>query len=152
MELVYFKNIWIDHSSQYRWLQFDYQLGVFLSRSSIALFKLKKIWLMSLLQFINVLIILAEVLTFFSPTIWIVFIIVFYEGLLGGAAYVRIVYFWNDHLNILSYSYSNIQIKIKLYTPILGKYILSDVEGNSNKLAKIFNGYRSHWWVYIVQS
>lgn len=47
---------------------------------------------MSVFQFINVAILLTEVITFFSPSIWIVFGIVFWEGLLGGGAYVNTFY------------------------------------------------------------
>lgn len=92
MELVYFKNIWIDHKAQYRWLQVDYQLGVFFSRSSVNLVPINKIWLLAVLQFLNVLIILDEVITFVTPSIWIIFAVVFFEGLLGGGAYVNTFY------------------------------------------------------------
>lgn len=91
-ELVFFKNIWLDQPSQYRWLQVDYQIGVFVSRSSVNVFKLDKIWLMCVFQLINVGIVLTEVVTFFSPTIWFIFGIVFWEGLLGGGAYVNTFY------------------------------------------------------------
>lgn len=47
---------------------------------------------MAVLQFINVVIVLTEVVTFFSPTIWIIFGVVLVEGLLGGAAYVNTYY------------------------------------------------------------
>lgn len=89
---MHFKNIWIDHEAQYRWLQVDYQIGVFISRSSVNIITINKIWLMSVFQLINVLIFLTEVVTFFSPTILIVFGIVFWEGLLGGGAYVNTFY------------------------------------------------------------
>ncbi|XP_031627293.1 battenin [Contarinia nasturtii] len=91
-ELVYFKNIWLDQPAQYRWLQVDYQIGVFVSRSSVNLVTINKIWLMSVFQFINVAIFLLEVIIFFSPSIWLVFGIVFWEGLLGGGAYVNTFY------------------------------------------------------------
>lgn len=90
--MVYFKNIWLDHDSQYRWLQVDYQIGVFISRSSVNVFKLDKIWLMAMFQLINVVIFLTEVIAFFTPSIWIVFVIVLWEGLLGGGAYVNTFY------------------------------------------------------------
>lgn len=92
LELVYFKNIWLDHESQYRWLQFDYQVGVFISRSSVNLIKINKIWLLNVFQFINVAIILTEVLTYALPTIWIVFGVVLWEGLLSGLSYVNTYY------------------------------------------------------------
>lgn len=41
---------------------------------------------------------LTEVITFFSPTIWIVFGIVFWEGLLGGSAYVNTFYRMSQEL------------------------------------------------------
>lgn len=92
MELIHFKDIWIDHKAQYRWLQVDYQLGVFFSRSSVNLVKINKVWLMTVLQLINVVLVLTEVITFISPSIWIVFVVVLWEGLLGGGAYVNTFY------------------------------------------------------------
>ncbi|EDV97844.1 GH14467 [Drosophila grimshawi] len=91
-ELVYFENIFLDMAAQYRWLNVDYQIGVFISRSSVNLFQLDKIWLMSVFQFINVIYFLTEVIWFYTPTIWIVFVIVLWEGLLGGGAYVNTFY------------------------------------------------------------
>lgn len=49
-ELVYFDNIWLTHSEQYRWYQVLYQLGVFVSRTSVNLFPIEKIWILSILQ------------------------------------------------------------------------------------------------------
>ncbi|KAH8261221.1 hypothetical protein KR044_005640 [Drosophila immigrans] len=91
-ELVYFENIFLDRASQYRWLNVDYQIGVFISRSSVNLFQLNKIWLMSVFQFVNVIYFLTEVIWFYTPSIWIVFTIVLWEGLLGGGAYVNTFY------------------------------------------------------------
>lgn len=92
LELVHFKDIWIDKEAQYRWLQVDYQIGVFISRSSVNLVKINKIWLLAVLQAVNVGIVFTEVLTFFSPTIWIIFALVLFEGLLGGGTYVNTYY------------------------------------------------------------
>ncbi|KAI9559599.1 hypothetical protein GHT06_013604 [Daphnia sinensis] len=91
-ELIYFKDIWLDHHSQYRWLQVDYQLGVFLSRSSVNLFRINAIWLLAVLQFVNVILLTTEAVFLYIPSIWIVFTIVFWEGLLAGAAYVNTFY------------------------------------------------------------
>ena len=49
-ELIEFRGIWLTHCDQYRWLQVDYQIGVFISRSSVNFLAIKKIWLMSVLQ------------------------------------------------------------------------------------------------------
>ncbi|KAI8041638.1 battenin [Drosophila gunungcola] len=91
-ELVYFEDIFLDKDSQYRWLNVDYQIGVFISRSSVNLFQLDKIWLMSVFQFVNVVYFLTEVIWWYTPSIWIVFAIVLWEGLLGGGAYVNTFY------------------------------------------------------------
>jgi len=82
--LVYFEDIFLDKDSQYRWLNVDYQIGVFISRSSVNVFQLDKIWLMSVFQLVNVVYFLTEVIWWYTPSIWIVFAIVLWEGLLGG--------------------------------------------------------------------
>ncbi|EFN82426.1 Battenin [Harpegnathos saltator] len=81
-ELVEFNDIWLTHKQQYRWLQVDYQIGVFISRSSVNLISINKIWIMSVLQ----------TLYYYIPNIWIVFAVVLWEGLLGGGAYVNTFY------------------------------------------------------------
>ncbi|KAL5285946.1 CLN3 family protein [Megaselia abdita] len=91
-ELVYFENIFLDKESQYRWLNVDYQIGVFISRSSVNLLTINKLWLLSVFQLVNVVYFLFEVIYFFTPSIWIIFAIVFWEGLLGGGAYVNTFY------------------------------------------------------------
>lgn len=47
---------------------------------------------MAVFQFFNVIIFLFEVIYFFMPSIWIIFAVVFWEGLLGGGAYVNTFY------------------------------------------------------------
>lgn len=49
-ELIQFDGIWLTHAEQYRWLQVDYQIGVFISRSSVNLVTINKIWIMAVLQ------------------------------------------------------------------------------------------------------
>lgn len=91
-ELIEYDGIWLTHAEQYRWLQVDYQIGVFISRSSVNLITINNIWIMAVLQFINVIILLFEAIYYYIPYIWIVFIIVLWEGLLGGGAYVNTFY------------------------------------------------------------
>lgn len=45
-----------------------------------------------LFQFANLIILLTQVLYRYIPNVWIVFAIVFFEGLLGGGAYVNTFY------------------------------------------------------------
>lgn len=47
---------------------------------------------MSVLQFVNIFYFSFEAVYYFTPTIWIVFAIVFWEGLLGGCVYVNTFY------------------------------------------------------------
>ncbi|RWS31164.1 Battenin-like protein [Leptotrombidium deliense] len=91
-DIIYFKNSSLSHDEQYRWYQVVYQCGVLVSRSSVNLFKIRALWLLPILQGVNVILLLTQVMTSFIPSIWIVFTIIFYEGLLGGAAYVNTFY------------------------------------------------------------
>lgn len=91
-ELIYFPDIWLDRAAQYRWLQVDYQIGVFVSRSTVNVFTVRNIWLMSMLQMLNVFYFTSEAIYMVTPNIWMVFMIVFWEGLLGGSCYVNTFY------------------------------------------------------------
>nr|XP_027804266.1 battenin isoform X3 [Marmota flaviventris] len=88
-ELLFFRNTSLSHAQQYRWYQMLYQAGVFASRSSLRCFHIRFIWVLALLQCLNLAFLLADVLFTFLPSIYIVFLIILYEGLLGGAAYVN---------------------------------------------------------------
>lgn len=65
---------------------------MFISRSSVNLIQFDQVWLMAVFQFVNVVFFLFEVIYTFSPSIWLVFAVVFWEGLLGGGAYVNTFY------------------------------------------------------------
>ncbi|CAO1390978.1 unnamed protein product [Diamesa serratosioi] len=91
-ELVYFPEIFLKGSEQYRWYQVTYQIGVFISRSSVNVVKIKHIWLMAVLQFGVMTFFFAEAILMFTPSIWIIFGIILFEGLLGGGAYVNTFY------------------------------------------------------------
>ncbi|XP_062874807.1 battenin [Trichomycterus rosablanca] len=92
LELLYFPDSGLSHAEQYRWYQSLYQIGVFISRTSLYCIKIRKIVLLSLLQCVNAVLLLFAVYYQFLPSVWLVFLIVLYEGLLGGAAYVNIFY------------------------------------------------------------
>ncbi|CAL2044910.1 unnamed protein product [Caenorhabditis brenneri] len=78
-------------SSQYRWYQVLYQLGVFLSRSSVKFFEMPLwlIWCLPILQCANMIFFFFEAVYWFTPTIIIIFVLIVFEGLLGGSAYVN---------------------------------------------------------------
>ncbi|VDK87641.1 unnamed protein product [Litomosoides sigmodontis] len=95
LELLVFncaRGFGISQHGQYRWYQVLYQLGVFISRSSIEFIQLRSslIPLIPILQVVNAVFLFSDALRSFIPHIIIVFIIVFYEGFLGGVAYVNI--------------------------------------------------------------
>ena len=82
-ELVYFPDIFLDKSEQYRWYQVTYQIGVFISRSSVNIIHIRQIWVMAVLQGLNVIFFTFEGYYMFTPSIWIIFALIIFEGLLG---------------------------------------------------------------------
>ncbi|KAL2752386.1 hypothetical protein ACRALDRAFT_2022299 [Sodiomyces alcalophilus JCM 7366] len=68
---------------------FLYQLGVFISRSSIPWIRIHDLYLPSFLQVANLVLLTLHAIFDFIPSVYIVFIVIFWEGLLGGAVYVN---------------------------------------------------------------
>lgn len=77
------------YRSFYPLYAFLYQLGVFVSRSSTPFYRLHSLYTPSWLQVANLALLLAHSLYFFLPSVYLVFLVVFWEGLLGGAVYVN---------------------------------------------------------------
>ncbi|XGW24554.1 hypothetical protein V3C99_006185 [Haemonchus contortus] len=77
--------------SQYRWYQVLYQVGVFISRSSSDLIALpgEVLPVLAMLQVLNATILYCEAVSRFVSHIFILFCLIVYEGLLGGASYVN---------------------------------------------------------------
>lgn len=61
-----------------------YQLGVFISRSSLPFVRVRTLYTPTLLQVLNLCLLTAHALWPFLPGVWWVFVVVFWEGLLGG--------------------------------------------------------------------
>ena len=91
-ELVYFKNVSITQDAQYRLYNTLYQVGVFISRSSVQFIQIKLLWMMPILQSINFMLFLSDVINPYFGHISVAIIIILFEGLLGGAAYVNTFY------------------------------------------------------------
>ncbi|CAG0914428.1 unnamed protein product [Notodromas monacha] len=89
LELIYFTKFVLSHDSQYRWLQVIYQLGVFVSRSSILLFRIRHIYFLSFCQVVNVVIFMLQAVFGYLPNFYVVVTLVLFEGLLGGLTYVN---------------------------------------------------------------
>jgi battenin len=73
----------------YPFYNFLYQIGVFVARSSTPFIRIHSLYVPSLLQVINLAILTSQSLYDWIPNVYIVFVIVFWEGLLGGAVYVN---------------------------------------------------------------
>lgn len=65
-----------------------YQLGVFISRSSLPFIRIRSLYIPTWLQLLNLVVLTAQALWPFIPTVWFVFAIILWEGLLGGLVYV----------------------------------------------------------------
>ena len=91
-ELLYFKVAWLSQAEQYRWFQVDYQVGVLISRSSANIFRIKRIFIPTVIQCCIFIVLLFEVMYGYMNYIWIALVIVFLEGLCGGAVYVNAFY------------------------------------------------------------
>ncbi|EFQ99215.1 hypothetical protein MGYG_08964 [Nannizzia gypsea CBS 118893] len=66
-----------------------YQAGVFISRSSTPFFRIHDLYFPSFLQVFNLGLLTLHALFNFIPNVYIVFVVVFWEGLLGGLVYVN---------------------------------------------------------------
>lgn len=78
-----------EHRSFYPLYNFLYQLGVFISRSSTPFVRIHHLYLPSILQVVNLILLTLQSLLFFMPSVYLVFLVIFWEGILGGAVYVN---------------------------------------------------------------
>ncbi|KAF1917054.1 batten's disease protein Cln3 [Ampelomyces quisqualis] len=65
-----------------------YQVGVFISRSSTPFIRIHHLYIPSFLQVANLILLTLHAMFDFIPSYYIVCIIIFWEGLLGGLVYV----------------------------------------------------------------
>lgn len=75
--------------SFYPFYGFLYQLGVFISRSSVSMVRIDDLYMPSYLQVGNLVLLTLHALFYFIPSVYVVFVIIFWEGLLGGCVYVN---------------------------------------------------------------
>lgn len=73
----------------YTELQFTYQVAVFLARSSISVIQVRALWVMPILQLLNLVGLVLSSVFVWLPSPSAAFAIVFWEGLLGGLTYVN---------------------------------------------------------------
>ncbi|KUI62791.1 Protein btn-1 [Cytospora mali] len=78
-----------EHREFYPFYNFLYQLGVFVSRSSTPFVRIHHLYIPSGLQVGNLVLLSLHALLNFIPSVYLVFLVIFWEGLLGGAVYVN---------------------------------------------------------------
>lgn len=78
-----------EYRAFYPFYGFLYQIGVFVSRSSTPFIRIHHLYFPSLLQVGNLVLLTLHAVLNFIPSVYIVFLVIFWEGLLGGAVYVN---------------------------------------------------------------
>lgn len=73
-----------------------YQIGVFVSRSTAHIFRIRYLYLLSFLQAMNFIIVVLQSWNYIVHKPWPIMLLIIYEGLLGGSSYV------NTFLNVLN--------------------------------------------------
>ncbi|PRP79084.1 hypothetical protein PROFUN_13146 [Planoprotostelium fungivorum] len=68
-----------------------YQVGVFISRSSVELLPIRNLWFPAIAQTINCILVFTFILKHYlhNHAVWFVFVLVLWEGFMGGAIYVN---------------------------------------------------------------
>uniref|UniRef100_A0A915CMG6 Battenin n=1 Tax=Ditylenchus dipsaci TaxID=166011 RepID=A0A915CMG6_9BILA len=94
VETIYFDcshGFSLSKASQYRWYQVLYQVGVFISRSSVNLIELPSwaLYILPVLQMVNALVFFFDSIYNYIPHIALIFSLILVEGLFGGASYVN---------------------------------------------------------------
>ncbi|KAN0037859.1 hypothetical protein ACTA71_000030 [Dictyostelium dimigraforme] len=79
-------------SNAFAIFSFCYQLGVLISRSSLQFIKIRHIGVITILQGINMVFWIVQAKYKMVTSVWILFILMVYCGLLGGASYVNVFY------------------------------------------------------------
>ena len=69
-----------------------YQVGVFISRSSLQYVKIKQIWVVSTLQAINFVFLFLNTKYMFVESVYVLCPLLIWVGLMGGAAYVNVMH------------------------------------------------------------
>lgn len=84
----------LSKESQYRWYQVLYQLGVFISRSSVNLIRLPLpvLLMLPVLQVANASFFFVDTFWPFVPHIIITFLLILVQGFVGGFSYVNSFY------------------------------------------------------------
>ncbi len=80
------------YTNGYEIFAFSYQIGVFISRSSLSLIKVKRVEILTILQAINFLFFLLNTILLFIENFYVMFVIMIWIGLMAGCSYVNVMY------------------------------------------------------------
>jgi battenin len=72
-------------------LNFCYQFGVFIARTSLVWFKIEAVWIVTILQGVNFVVWWANAIEVYMD-VWVEFAHMLFVGLMGGASFVNIAY------------------------------------------------------------
>ena len=76
--------------NSYQIFSFCYQFGVLMSRSSLSVVRVQRVWILTALQGANFALWMCQVVTTDLMPLWLQFVAMVYVGLLGGAMYVNV--------------------------------------------------------------
>jgi battenin len=69
-----------------------YQIGVFISRSSLKFIKIQNIGILTFLQFINFTLMMINAKYMLVESLWILCPVLIFVGLMGGGSYVNVLH------------------------------------------------------------
>jgi len=80
------------YDNAYVIFNFCYQIGVFLSRSSLSCVKIERVWVITIAQGCLFTFYLINSITLFCANIYVLFVLMMFVGLMGGAQFVNVIY------------------------------------------------------------
>ena len=80
------------YANAYIIFNFCYQLGVFVSRSSLSVLQVRRIWIITTLQLGFFLFFLLNSALGLCGNIYLLFSLMVFVGLMGGASFVNVIY------------------------------------------------------------
>lgn len=80
------------HRFSFEIIQACYQIGVFIGRSSLAVLRIKKVWLLTFAQLLLFASWLTWALWFERINFWILYVSIFFVGIVGGMSYANVIF------------------------------------------------------------
>ena len=80
------------YENAYVIFNFCYQVGVFISRSSLSFMKIKRVWIITIAQACLFTFYMLNAAFLFCENIYVLFSLMVFVGLMGGAQFVNVIY------------------------------------------------------------